>query len=93
MTRKEWNKMMHYKNRYRRMMQQKKHLKVLQLNKGSSNIDKHKIVIKNNILRSQADIIVLSEAQVGKDPNTLDTDYPEYNVELKFMYRADISHF
>ena len=64
MTRKQWNKMMHYKNGNKRMMKQKKHLKVLQLNKGSSNIDKHKIVNKNSIMRSQADIIVLSEAQV-----------------------------
>ena len=88
MSRKQWNTIMHYKNGNKQQNKPKKHLKVLLINKGTSHIDTHKIVIKNNITRSKADLVVISEAQVGLETNTLDTDYPEYNKELKFMQGA-----
>ena len=84
-SRKKRNKMMHYMNGNRTIQKTKKHLKLFQLNKGSSFIDTNKSIIKDNIVKSLADIAVLGEAQVGRDSNTLTTDYPDYNLELKFM--------
>ena len=84
-TRKMRNRMMHYLNGNKKIQKPKKHLKIFQLNKGSSFIDTNKTIVRDNIVKSMADIAVLGEAQVGRESNTLTTDYPDYNLELKFM--------
>ena len=84
-TRKMINWMMHYLNGNKKIQKPKKHLKIFKLNKGSSFIDTNKTIVRDNIVKSMADIAVLGEAQVGRESNTLTTDYPDYNLELKFM--------
>ena len=77
-----WNKVMKMVNGNRKEMKVKKHLKLIQLNKGNSMIDKHKDTIKYNIMELQADIITLSEADVPITSNDMKINYPDYNAEL-----------
>ena len=79
------NKIAHAKNGNRVVMKSKSHLKYMAINKGNSNFKTNKNLMINLVNTRSPDILVISEANLEVDNNTLDIDFKGYKVESKFL--------
>ena len=92
--------MAHYLNGNRSVKQNKnkkiKYIKVIQINKGKSNLKLHLDMIKMHIQKENPGLIILSESQITRDEINLQTHFKGYQIEHKFLPgldRARISMF
>ena len=87
------NKMAHYLNGNRITKQNKnkkiKYIKVIQINKGKSNLKLHLDMIKIHIQKENPGLIILSESQITRDEINLHTHFKGYQVEHKFLPGLD----
>ena len=65
-------------------------LRILQINKGTSNFGKHidsrKILIKED----KADLIIIPETHFKRNEEHLNIHFPGFNIEIHFMPGAEI---
>ena len=55
------------------------------MNKGNSNFHTYGSIMRHNVIDNLADVAIIGEANLTKGDDKIITDYPEYNVEAKFM--------
>ena len=60
----------------------KKHLNVVILNKGSSNIDKYLDLLKITVHDESPDILILPESNLKVGENTLSIHFPDFTKNL-----------
>ena len=79
------NSIAHAKNGNRLQTKTKSHLKYMAINKGNSNFKTNKNLMINLVNKRSPDILVISEANLEADNNTLDIYFKGYKVESKFL--------
>ena len=84
-TQRNLNAIAHAKNGNRHVSKTKSHLKYMAINKGNSNFRTNKNLMINLVNSRSPDILVISEANLEYDNNTLDIDFRGYKVESKFL--------
>ena len=63
----------------------KKHLNVVILNKGSSNKDKYIDLLKITVHDESPDILILPESNLKVGENTLSVHFPDFTTESKYI--------
>ena len=58
---------------------------IIMVNKGSSHIEKYLELIKNTIKDENPEIAILPESNLKEGEQTLNINFPEYNIESKFI--------
>ena len=67
------------------MAKLKTNIKTMSVNKGISNHKNKKNVLINLVNSNKPDVLVISEANLEKEGETLDIDYPGFKVKSKFF--------
>ena len=84
------NKKAHYtngnkNNQKNNKNKKKKYLKILQINKGKSNIQLHLDLIKIQIQKEDPAIVIITESQIKKNEINLHTHFENYKIGNKFL--------
>ena len=80
---------MHSSNGNRKVHKNKSHLKIFQLNKGSSSINTYKSLILDSLDTHIPDIAITGDANLGINDNITKSNYKKYNIEAKFMLNCN----
>ena len=87
------NKQEHIKNGNKqnnnKKIKKKKYIKIIQINKGKSNIKMHLDIIKMQIQKEDPGIVIITESQITTTDTNLNEHFKNYTIENKFLPGLD----